>query len=176
MTSRDAMIAQLQSDAEGLREKREKLRKPFLQVEEDLKLISAAIAFYERERAGNTRPLAELGELVNETATQMAASRLRGMTHSQAVVAIAKVSGGVVRAQDAKQLMIKAGIMSKTKNSTNMAHNAILRTGLFDRIGPGEFRLKSPSPPPNGGVILATSNLASGAGDHGLFSPSKPVQ
>jgi hypothetical protein len=137
------MIAQLQSDAEELREKRERLRKPLLQVDEDLKLIAGAIAFYERERAGNTRPLAALHELINETATQLSASQLRGMTHSQAVVAIAKFNGGVVRAQDAKQLMLKAGIMSKTKNSTNMTHNAILRTGLFNRIAPGEFRLKS---------------------------------
>jgi hypothetical protein len=39
--------------------------------------------------------------------------------------------------------MIKAGIMKQTKNSTNMAHNAINRTDKFERVRPGEYRLKS---------------------------------
>ncbi len=141
MASRDEIIVQLQAEEKSLREKLEKLRKPLMQVEEDLQHILGTIAFYERERKVGSK-LVELEEAIGEALSSIPASRLRGMTHSAAVVAIAKYNGGVVRAQDAKRLMIKAGIMSQTKNSTNMTHNAILRTDLFNRIGPGEFQLK----------------------------------
>ena len=136
MASRDEIITQLQTEEKVLREKLEKLRKPILQVEEDIEHILGTIAFYQRNRVAD----------INNVSVEVTISpelKLRGMTHSQAVVAIAKQNGGIVRAQDAKRMMIKAGIMSQTKNSTNMTHNAILRTEKFDRVGPGEFRLKS---------------------------------
>ena len=69
-------------------------------------------------------------------------TKLRNMTQQQAVLAIAQHNGGIVRAQDAKRLMIRAGVMRDTKNSTNITHNVILRSGQFERIAPGEYRLK----------------------------------
>lgn len=68
--------------------------------------------------------------------------KLRKLTQIQAVVAIAKHYGGIVKAQDAKRLMIRANVMRETKNSTNITHNVIIRSGKFERIGPGEYRLK----------------------------------
>jgi hypothetical protein len=138
--NRVEVIGQLQAEEKALREKLERLRKPLLQIEEDLQHIAGTIAFYQRNDSENK--VVDLVEAFTDMVTVIPASKLRGLTHSKAVVAIAKSNGGVVRAQDAKRLMIKAGIMSQTKNSTNMTHNAILRTELFDRIGPGEFRLK----------------------------------
>jgi hypothetical protein len=151
MASRDEIVAQLQAEEKVLREKLEKLRKPIIQAEEDLQHILGTIAFYQRNRGS------DFGHITGEMSLLVQEPKLRGMTHSQAVVAIAKQNGGVVRAQDAKRMMIKAGIMRQTKNSTNMTHNAILRTDLFDRVGPGEFRLKQTEPKVNGrGELVQT--------------------
>src|SRR5215831_11372827 len=136
--TRDEMIIQLEQEEKVVREKVEKLRKPVIQAEEDLQHIVGMLAYY--RRASTLK--AEIAEFVSELTNTFPHIKLRGMTHSAAVVAIAKHNGGIVRAQDAKRLMIKAGIMSQTKNSTNMTHNAIIRTDLFERIAPGEYRLK----------------------------------
>ncbi len=68
--------------------------------------------------------------------------KLRRLTQLQAVVTIAKYNGGIVKAQEARHLMIRAGVMRDTKNSTNITHNVILRSEKFERIAPGEYRLK----------------------------------
>lgn len=143
MTSRDEVITQLLTEEKVLTEKLEKLRKPIIQVEQDLEHIRGTISFLTRHAEGKFTPLNE--GIVVEVANVFPLSRLKGLTHSAAVVAIAKHNGGIVRAQDAKRLMIRAGIMSQTKNSTNMTHNAILRTDKFERVAPGEYRLKEAS-------------------------------
>jgi hypothetical protein len=63
--------------------------------------------------------------------------------------------------------------MSKTKNSTNMAHDAIKRTERFERVSPGEYRLKTPA---NGGnAMLKAEQLASGA-PLVMFTQRPPLQ
>lgn len=80
--------------------------------------------------------------LSNE-ATVFPVNKVRNMTQKQALVTIAKHFGGTVKAQEAKRIMIQAGVMRETKNSTNIIHAVILRSDLFERTGtPGEYRLK----------------------------------
>jgi hypothetical protein len=136
MISDEEILAGLQNREKLQRQKVEKLRKPLIQAEEDLQRLVGAIELYLREAKS-----VDLEEALSETVS-LPATKLRGMTQLSAVIAIAKSNGGVVRAQDAKRLMIKAGIMSATKNATNMTHNVILRSERFERIAPGEYKLK----------------------------------
>jgi hypothetical protein len=135
MNSDEFLLEELQALEKSLQESLERLRKPYVQAEDDLKNVMGTIAILKR----NPRPSSS--ENFESTTQNL---NLRGLTHKDAVVAIAKANGGVVRAQDAKRMMIKAGVMSATKNSTNMTHNVIIKSDLFDRIGPGEYRLKRP--------------------------------
>jgi len=144
MNSENEIITKLRSDEKTIQEKLEKMRKPIAQLEADLQHIQGAIAFYQRNT--DDKMMAEVEEAVTEAMAIIPMSRLKNLSHSDAVIAIAKYNGGVVRTQEAKRLMIKAGIMSRTKNSTNMAHNAIHRTGRFERVSPGEYRLKEGRP------------------------------
>ena len=145
----DSLLAKLRADEKELEVRLEKMRRPFLELEADLEHIKGTVAFYERKATEAANAAAELAPLAESLATpdSIPLSRLKSLSHSDAVIAIAKHNGGVVRTQEAKQLMIKAGIMSKTKNSTNMAHNAIKRTGRFERVSPGQYRLKTKEEP-----------------------------
>lgn len=144
MSSETEIIAKLRSDEKEIQEKLEQMRKPITQLEDDLQHIRGVITFYQRSE--NSKMMSGVQEAVAELMAELPISRIKGLSHSDAVVAIAKFNGGLVRTQDAKRLMIKAGIMSKTKNSTNMAHNAIQRTGKFERVSPGEYRLLPDKP------------------------------
>lgn len=146
MNSGNEVIDQLRADEKALQEKLEKMRKPIAQLEADLQHIQGVIAFYQRNAAN--KMVVEVEEAINEAMATIPTARLKGLSHSDAVIAIAKYNGGVVRTQEAKRIMIKAGIMSKTKYSTNMAHNAIKRTEKFERVSPGEYRLKEIEPKP----------------------------
>ena len=148
MEHREQLIAELKSEEKALLEKREKLRKPLIQVEEDLQHVSGAIAFLERKLA-SAAPVEDVIVEVFPT------SRLRGLTQLQAIIAIAKHSGGVVRAQDARQMMIRAGVMKDTKNATNITHNVILRSEKFERIAPGTYRLKEETPQAGFQVLIS---------------------
>lgn len=71
---------------------------------------------------------------------------IASMTQVQALVAIARRQNGLIRAQEAKRLLIDAGRMRKTKNSTSVIHSVIIRSERFERVNPGEYRLKGFSP------------------------------
>lgn len=149
MNSENSIVNQLRTDEKALQEKLEKLRQPIAQLEADLQHIRGAIEFYQRSCSKNV--ISKIAEEVKEFSESIAAAsavRLKGLSHEAAAIAIAKSNGGMVRTQQAKHLMIKAGIMSNTKNSTNMAHNAIQRSGKFERISPGEYRLRTTTPQP----------------------------
>jgi len=154
-----SVIEQLRQDERELRIKIEDLRrsieKKISAAESDLAHILGTIAFYEREQVCGHQ-LTTLETPVEDSDL----SKLRTMSHKEAVVAIAKRNNGVIKSQHAKELMIRAGIMAQTKNSNRMVHNAIKGTGRFERTAPGEYRLRSPLAPKNmmtelGGNILA---------------------
>ena len=139
--SMQALLDELKSREQGLRTKIEEMKRPLMQAEEDLRCIQGTIAFYERTMpSGAPRP-------AGFTATITGIPDLRGMTQKRAVIAIAKANGGIIRARDAKKLLISQSVMRETKNSTRMVHNAIIGTDRFERIAPGEYRLKIPTPP-----------------------------
>jgi hypothetical protein len=147
MNSGENTVNQLLSDEKAIQEKLARVRKSIMQLEADLQHIQGAIAFYRRNtsslRVADFDAEIKVATATPEMLPMIPLSRLKGLSHSNAAIAIARHNGGVVRTQEAKRLMIKAGIMSNTKNSTNMAHNAIKRTEMFDKVSPGEYRLRS---------------------------------
>jgi hypothetical protein len=152
------IIEQLKKTEDRLRRKIEEMKGPLAQAEEDLRNIAGTIAFYQRTAQGEN-VAAVRGTTVAITTGIVGAPNLRTMTHKQAVVAIAKHNGGTIKAQEAKQLMIQAGIMRATKNSTRMVHNAIISSDRFDRIAPGEYRLKIAVPPSGNSAAALAANL-----------------
>ncbi len=119
-------------------------------AENDLAHILGTIACMERGKESVSNPL------LTTFARELEGPKLRGLTHKQAVVAIAKHNSGVIKSLDAKKLMIRAGIMKDTRNASRMVHNAIKGTHLFDPIAPGKFRLKTE--PQDQGILTGDSH------------------
>jgi hypothetical protein len=120
-----------------LKAKRQNLMEEIGTLEKTLEHLNATISLLEKESTEGTKFVRLLAQ-----PAEFPIGKLRRLTQIQAVVEIAKHSGGIVKAQDAKHLMIRAGVMRETKNSTNITHNVILRSGKFERVAPGEYRLK----------------------------------
>lgn len=142
------LIVQLKRVQRDLEKRRDDLRKPLEDAQQALDHIEGAIAYLE------TGIYPQTIEEALERAPTYPPAKLKGLTQLQAIVTIAKHNGGTVKAQDARHLMIRAGVMRDTKNSTNITHNTIIRSGRFERIRPGEYRLKESQPKPERGDLF----------------------
>jgi hypothetical protein len=108
------------------------LRKKHKQLQDDLKHIEAVIRLYEAEKAGEHDSAPILLPLVS----------LKGLTQIEALVKIAKASGGKFRISDARGLLMRAGLINSPKgNENNILFNAIARSEKFKRVGYGEYEL-----------------------------------
>lgn len=66
------------------------------------------------------------------------------LTQKEAIIKLASQNGGAVSLLEAKRLLVETGLTKATTRAgqTAATFNAITRTGRFEQIGPGKFRLK----------------------------------
>jgi hypothetical protein len=139
MENKDFAVAYLIEHRKELLEKRERLMRPIQELDQEIEHVTATL----RSISPPTRVVA-----AQHRTEEFPIGKLRKLTQVQALVVIAKEMNGVIRAQEAKRLLIKAGVMRETKNSTNIIHAVILRSDKFERVRPGEYRLKETVPKP----------------------------
>jgi hypothetical protein len=133
MEDRDFTIKFLTDHRKALLERREKLYRPLQELDQEIEHID-----------GTLRSLQKPAVSVTATVSfDFPIGKLRKLTQVQALMVIANHYGGTFKAQEAKRLLIKAGVMRETKNSTNVIHAVIIRSEKFERVRPGEYRLKS---------------------------------
>jgi len=152
MEDRGAAVRYLLEHRKNLLEKREQLSRPLREVDELIEHVDATLRSIQKPAVSVTAPVT----------TDFPVGKLRGLTQVQALTVIAKHYGGIFKAQEAKRLLIRAGIMRETKNSTNTIHAVIRRSEKFDPVRPGEYRLKSEITPANNVVpVMASGTLPS---------------
>jgi hypothetical protein len=162
MENKEVTIKYLTEHRKDLLERRERMAKPLLELDQEIQHVDGALRSLQKTLGTLSFPREEIFPI----------GKLRKLTQVQALVVIANHYDGVVRAQEAKRLLIKAGVMRETKNSTNIIHAVIVRSEKFEKVRPGEYRLRTAA---NGaGVMLKAEQQASGA-PLSMFVP-KPVQ
>jgi hypothetical protein len=135
MEDKESIIKYLTVHRKELLEQRDRLAKPVLEIDQEIQYVDGTLRSLQKNHTVSF-PKEELFPI----------AKLRNLTQVQALVVIAKHNDGIVRAQEAKRLLIKAGVMRQTKNSTNVIHAVIIRSEKFERVRPGEYRLKTDSP------------------------------
>lgn len=150
MENRD-VVEYLQTYSKQLLEKRERLMRPVQELDQEIEHVTATVRAL--QKLSPSYPRVEI-TLVDE----FPIAKIRKLTQVQALVQIAKHYGGLIRAQEAKRLLIRAGVMRETKNSTNIIHAVIIRSEKFEKVRPGEYKLKdaAASNAPKGDGVLFT--------------------
>lgn len=148
MTTQEFAIEYLTDHRKSLLERRERLMRPVQELDQEIEHVTATLRSIQKTNTLSF-PKEELFPI----------AKLRKLTQVQALVVIAKHNEGIVRAQEAKRLLIKAGVMRQTKNSTNIIHAVILRSEKFERVRPGEYRLKSENQTQNKETVRAVARL-----------------
>ena len=73
--------------------------------------------------------------------SELLISELQGKTQLNALITIAGKTNNRFKVTDAKRLMIQAGLISNPKSALSMLYTIINRSGKFDKVKPGEYRL-----------------------------------
>jgi hypothetical protein len=133
---RDFAVKYLTEHRKDLLERRERLIRPVQELDQEIEHVDATL-----------RSILKAQTLSFPKEELFPVAKLRRLTQVQALTVIAKHYGGTFKAQEAKRLLIRAGVMRETKNSTNIIHAVILRSEKFERVRPGEYRLKEASGP-----------------------------
>ena len=115
-----------------LKEKRESLVRMLEQVDEDYKAV--------------TKTMALLRQVTAEVPITIVPLDLHGKTQLQAVIEIAQANGGRIKLTEARDILVANGLMKKTKNSTTIIYNTVVRSGKFEHTGKGEYGLLPESP------------------------------
>lgn len=68
---------------------------------------------------------------------------LKGLTQPNAIRLIAYKNNGIITIKGVRPLLEKAGVLRKTKNWYNVIYGVINKSGQFEHIGPGKYKLKS---------------------------------
>ncbi len=68
--------------------------------------------------------------------------RLKDLTQAQGMIALAKHCGGLLRTNDLKDALIRAGRMKNSQNAYAMSLGLITNSEKFDKVRPGLYRLK----------------------------------
>lgn len=132
MVSQDQSIQRLTQKKKELIEKRVKLMRPVEEVDKEIAAFTLALAVLLRDETpaipeGLFFPL----------------NKIRKMTQTQALIFIAEYNGGTIKSLEVKSILVAAKLMKNTKNAAGMVNGIITRSEAFDRIGRGEYRLKS---------------------------------
>ena len=110
-------------------------------VTRKLESVSTTLALLD----GSAMPLAHRVAIAHggdaASAVPIDVGSLRGMKQVEALTKIAEHGGGQFRTTVAKKLLLQAGLISNPKNANNILFSVIQRSGKFERVEPGVYRL-----------------------------------
>jgi len=119
--------------------------------------LSALLAGLRAERKNRQQQVDEIDQRIAAVETTLALLRQRsglpeergpdisdllGKRQLDALVTIAKKKDGCFKVQEAKRLMLRAGLIRNPKNANSILYTLLGRhADKFERVAPGEFRL-----------------------------------
>lgn len=132
------LLVQLRSKAETEQQKIAEARDRLVQLQEQIRATELVIPLARHD-----------GIQVLPDAYDALVARLKEnkgkMTQIDALMAIANASNGSFKVQNAKRLMLEAGLIANPKNADSIIYTLIARSGEFEKVKPGEYKLVSKS-------------------------------
>lgn len=118
------------------------------QIAEIQKRIAAIdVILPELAQGQKSSPSAPVAQLQVTHTSRLDPAAIRGMKQFPALKVIARAQGGIVRTNEAKDLMVEAGVVANTKNAYKMVYNLIKNSDEFQPTGVrGEYRLTEAIP------------------------------
>ena len=117
---------------DSLKSSRDRYVKRLDEIEHQLNSVSETIALLGIKAEPSKRRPVNLNVRPGE---------MRGMTQLTAMIHIAQKNNGKLKVSPVKDLLVEAGLIKSAKNASNIIFTAIERSGRFERIKRGEYKL-----------------------------------
>ena len=134
MTEPANITSQLFEILHRLKKRKEALQVEIEQVDKDIESVNHTMRLVRTKL--DRAALSDLTETV-----QPSYSDLQGKTQSEALIGIARNNGGRLKISDAKEILIRVGLIKKPKHAWTIVYNAVNRDSRFTKTGKGEYRL-----------------------------------
>ena len=108
---------------EKLQIRRDKLKEQLDEVEKEFTAVSTTL------------------KLMGLPTPGMSNLTLTGRTHLDALIEIAKANNGILIVKTARRLMARANMFTNPKNASSVLFTAISRSGKFESMGKGKYKL-----------------------------------
>ena len=129
MNTNKQAIDELTKVLDRLQFKRDRLREQLKDIESQYETISGAL------------------RVLGHTSMDV---DLTGKTQLEALIAIAKSNKNELAVRAARRVMNRFGLFANAKNASSIIHTTITRSGKFERIKPGVYRLLEDREKPSG--------------------------
>ncbi len=143
MSNNDSTYMELIALRDRLDARQTELQGELEDVTRKLESVSTTLALLD---GSTTMPVAHRIAVARPVAASIDIASLRGLKQVEALTKIAQHGGGRLRTVDAKKLMLQAGLIKNPKNANNILFSVIQRSGKFERVEPGVYRLIGDKP------------------------------
>ena len=143
MRTNDATYNELIALRDRLDARQTKLQRELEDVTRKLQSVSMTLALLDDDSTPTAEVLAAPHHGVSGS---IDVASLRGMKQAEALTKIAQHEGGLLRTATAKRLFLQAGLIKTPKNANNIIFSVVNRSGLFERVEPGVYRLAGEKP------------------------------
>jgi hypothetical protein len=134
MDGKEQAIQYLTQKKRELVDKRAQLMRPIQEIDSAISGLTSTISLLLRDDA----PAAAGPEAIG-----FPLRKIKHMSQAQALLEIAKYNGGTIKSLEVKAILIAAKLMKPSKNAAGMVNGVITRSEAFERIGRGEYRLRT---------------------------------
>ena len=121
---------------DSLYRERDKTQNRLEQVADEIRAVEQTIDIYRRK--GNRLP--------QEPLPNVKTSELQGLSQLDALILIAERHGKRFKVTPVRRLMVDAGLFKNPQNASGALHTLIQRSGRFEKINKGEYRLIATHP------------------------------
>lgn len=146
MSNNDSTYMELIALRDRLDARQTELQSELEDVTRKLESVSTTLALLD---GNDAMPLAHRVSLVRSdrsTTASIDIASLRGLKQVEALTKIAQHNGGQIRTAVAKKLFLQAGLIKNPKNANNILFAVIQRSGKFERVDHGVYRLIGDKP------------------------------
>ena len=130
MTNGSSTMNDLANLIARLQQERIEAEKQLAQVDEQVRAVETTLHLLRQNGASQEPEIFK--SLVSE---------LKGKKQLDAMRLIASKNKGILKVNDAKRLMLEAGLIHNPKNAASILYTLISRSGEFEKVEPGEYKL-----------------------------------
>ncbi len=134
MSDEYSTVDELSEVVRKLRLEQERMEKEIAATEKHIRAVETTISLLKRT-----------AQLKEPVARGPITSELHGKTLLEALIQISSRNGGLLKVSEARRLMQEAGLLKNPKNALSILYTVMNRSGKFEKINRGEYRLKNQS-------------------------------